>query len=307
MKRFNKIAIIGVGLIGGSVGLAIKKKRLAGEVIGVFRHSSTMKKALKRKAIDKGVMNIKAGVEDADLIILATPVFTIKKVAEETVKYAKVGAIITDVGSTKQWIVDKAEKLLARRLRCRGFARRLRRRGFARRPTLFFVGSHPMAGSDKTSVEFARADLMEGAPCIVTRTAKTDKKALAKVSDFWKALGARVTVMSPAQHDWSICLVSHLPHLVAFSLVGAVPEGKLSYAAEGFKDTTRVASSDPYLWADIFLTNRKEMVKAGRLFGKYYKNLIKAIAKGDYAKVASSLGQAKRKRDKFRYTQMGTD
>ena len=280
MRRFNKIVIIGVGLIGGSVALAIKKRKVAAQVIGVFRRSSTLKKALKRRAVDAGVMSIAEGVEDADLIIIGSPVHSIPELACEAAAFAKAGAIITDVGSTKRWIVAKMEKLL---------------NGSA----VHFVGSHPMAGSEKTGVEFAKGDLLEGSPCIVTKTAKTDRKALARVSGFWKALGANVKVMSPSEHDRTVSLVSHLPHIVAFSLAGAVPEKALVCAAEGFKDTTRVASSDPELWSDIFLTNKAEILKAARLFQRYYAAVVSAIAKGDRRRTVRALGIAKRKRDSF--------
>lgn len=281
MKQFNKVTIIGVGLIGGSIGLGIKQKRLADKVIGVFRHKTTLNKALKCKAVDAGVMTIADGVRDADLIILATPVHLIPKMAEEVMKNAKKGAIITDVGSTKKWIVDKIEKLPYR--------------------AQFFVGSHPMAGSEHAGVEFAVEDLLEGSPCIVTKTGKTNKAAMAKLIKFWKALGAKVKVTSPEEHDRSVALISHLPHLVAFSLAGAVPIKDLSLAAEGFKDTTRVASSDPALWADIFLSNRLQLIRSGRMFEKYYREVVRALSKKDYPAIVRLLKAAKTKRDKFVY------
>ena len=283
MKRFNKIAIIGVGLIGGSIGLAARTRKVAKEVIGVFRHRSTMRRALKFKAVDTGVMDMGEGIEDADLIILATPVHSIPVLAAETAVFAKKGAIITDAGSTKEWIVGKAQAALRRH------------------PSISFVGSHPMAGSERTGVEFATRDLFEGSPCIVTKTAKTDKRSLAKVAAFWKALGGKVKVMSPAEHDRTVSLVSHLPHVVAFSLAGAVPGKEMECAAEGFKDTTRVASSDPDLWADIFLTNKKALLAAGRMFDTYYARVMKAIAGGNYFQTVKMLKSAKAKRDRFIY------
>ena len=283
MKQFNKITIIGVGLIGGSIGLGIKSKGLAKEVVGVFRRRSSLKDALARKAVDKAVMSVEEGVKDADLIVLATPVHSIPEFARRVLRLAKSGAIVTDVGSTKKWIVDRIDN------------------AFKNANSVFFVGSHPMAGSEHTSVRFARKDLMEGSPCIVTKTGKTDKKALTKVVSFWKALGAKVKVMSPENHDRSIALVSHLPHLVAFSLAGTIPAKDLVYAAEGFKDTTRVASSDAALWADIFLSNKGQLLKSGRMFEKYYKSIINTLSKGDYAGTVKLLKAAKNKRDKFIY------
>lgn len=282
MKLFNKITIIGVGLIGGSIGLAIKKRRIAKEVIGVFRRRSTLNKALKRKAIDRGTLDIEAGSKDADIIILATPVFLIPKMAKEILKYAKDGAIITDVGSTKAWITARIEK------------------DMRRHRTISFVGSHPMAGSERAGVESARVDLLEGSPCIVTKTDSTDKRAIVNVVKFWKALGAKVTVMGPVKHDMTVALISHLPHIIAFSLAGAVPEETLRYAAEGFKDVTRVASSDPVLWAEIFLTNRKEVAKSCRAFEKYYKKMLRAISGDNLPAMIELLKTAKYKRDKLK-------
>jgi len=284
MPKFNKITIIGVGLIGGSIGLAIKKKHLAKEVVGVFRRASTLKKALRYKAVDKGTMSIEDGVRGADIIILATPVSLIPVVARNVIRRAGKGAIIIDVGSTKQWIVDKIEGMLKRR-----------------RSSVFFVGSHPMAGSEHASVEFARSDLLKSSPCIVTKTAKTNMEALSKIVGFWKALGAKVGVMTPTAHDRSVSAISHLPHIVAFSLAGATPVQELKYAAEGFKDTTRIALSDPNLWADIFASNKREIAKAGRAFEKYYKKIIKAIVKGRYLELVKLLEKARKNRSLFKY------
>jgi cyclohexadieny/prephenate dehydrogenase len=283
MARFKKVTIIGVGLIGGSIGLAIRKRGLADEVVGVFRHESTLKKALKRNAVDRATMFIESGVKEADLIIVASPVRSIPKIIKMAAKCAKEGAIITDAGSTKAWIVSSVEK------------------GLAKDRKIHFVGSHPMAGSEHAGVEFANADLFEKAPCIVTNSAATDRVSLNRVIKFWGSLGTIVKVMSPASHDKSVSLISHLPHIVAFSLAGSVPLRELQYAAEGFKDTTRVASSDPELWADIFLTNRREILKAGRLFNSYYKEMLKAISRGDHKKTVNFLKRAKSKRDALAY------
>lgn len=283
MKTFNKITIIGVGLIGGSIGLAIKKRRVAKEVTGVFRRAATLKKALKAKAVDKATMSIREGVKNADLIIVASQVYSIPLLIKEAARYAKKGAVITDVGSTKNWIVNNVERILKNY------------------NDIYFVGSHPMAGSEHAGVEHADGDLLNGTPCIVTKDAKTKSAALKKIVNFWASLGAKVKVLSPKAHDRSVSLISHLPHIVAFGLAGAVPEKELPYAAEGFKDTTRVASSDPKLWADIFLTNQEEIIKAGRLFEKYYKDILNAVAKGDYSRTISVLNRAKAKRDKFIY------
>lgn len=287
MRQFNKITIIGVGLIGGSIGLAIKRRRAAKEVTGVFRRRETLKRALKAKAVDKAAMSVREGVKDADLIIVASPVSSIPVLIKEAARHAKKGAVITDVGSTKKWIVDNVRKVLKSKR------------------AIYFVGSHPMAGSERAGVEYASAGLLAGAPCIVTKDAKTNGPALKRIMNFWGSLGAKVKVMSPLTHDRSVSLISHLPHIVAFGLAGAIPEKEFPYAAEGFKDTTRVASSDPLIWADIFLTNRREILKAGEAFERYYKGILKAVADGNYSRTVSFLKRAKAKRDKLSYGEEG--
>ncbi len=286
MRPFNKVAIIGVGLIGGSIGLAVKKQKVAGEVVGIFRHGSTLKRALRCKAVDRGVLDMAEGVADADLIVICSPVHSIPALAWEAARFAKRGTVITDAGSTKSWIVSEMDRL------------------FKGSPVRF-VGSHPMAGSERTGVEAARFDLFKGSPCVVTKTARTDKTALARVTGFWKLIGARVKVLDPAEHDRTVSLVSHLPHLIAFGLADAVPENALQYAAEGFKDTTRVASSDPALWADIFLTNKKELLKAAAIFRKCLGDIVTAVERNDTDRVISLLAQAKLKRDIFLKTIYG--
>jgi prephenate dehydrogenase len=280
MRHFDKITIIGVGLIGGSIGLAAKRRGLAREVTGVFRRRSTMRNALKAGAVDRAVMDIGEGVKDADLIIISSPVSSIPKLAMMAAKSAKPGAIITDVGSTKAWIVGAMDRSL-------------------RSSRVRFVGSHPMAGSEKTGVTHARGDLLEGSACIVTRTPGTDRNAMVRVADFWKALGARVKILSPSEHDRAVSLVSHLPHIVAFSLASSVPDKALEYAAEGFRDTTRIASSDPELWADIFHTNRREIALSAKAFRDSYEGIIRAIASNDRRRTMKALVRAKRRRDSF--------
>ena len=156
-----------------------------------------------------------------------------------------------------------------------------------------------MAGSEHSGVGFAHAGLLAGSPCIITKTARTDLKALKKIASFWKALGAKVVVLDPGQHDKAVSFISHLPHVVAFSAALAVPVETLALAAEGFKDTTRVASSDPELWADIFLTNRHEILKAAKVFKDYYNNILRALSTNDRPRLVRLLKAAKAKRDRL--------
>ena len=200
--KFNRIAILGVGLIGGSIGLAAKKKKLAKEVIGVCRHRKSLRRAKQIKAIDRGSVDYKNAVKNADLVILAAPIGQIIRIGRKIAPYLKEGCLVTDVGSTKLKIVHALEKAYARR-------------------KIFFVGAHPLAGSEKRSSRFARPDLFCGALCILTRTAKTNSAALKKITIFWKMLGCRTKVLSAHRHDEITALVSHLPHLAAGQLVKA--------------------------------------------------------------------------------------
>ncbi len=178
---FERIAIVGVGLIGGSIGLAVRKNRLASKVIGIGRRKISIDKAIKRGAIDSGTLNLKQGIKDADLIIIATPVDKVEAKITEAAKYAKKGAIVIDVNSTKQRIVDSAEKCLPE--------------------DIFFVGTHPIAGSEQAGVFSSDAELFKGNICVMTPTSRTDKKALKKLKSFWRDIGAEVRIMSPKVHD----------------------------------------------------------------------------------------------------------
>ena len=279
MKQFNKIAIIGVGLIGGSIGLAARKKGVAGRVTGIFRRTSTMAKALRVKAVDGVSMDIAKGVKDADLVIIATPVSLIPVMARRAAPFMKKGAILTVAGSVKGFVVKEVSKAIPKSVK--------------------FVGSHPMAGSEKTSVESARADLFRGAFTILTKTAGTDIAALNKVKKFWSALGSKVVVMSPEEHDRIVALVSHLPHVAAQELCLAQDGKSLAYAAGGFRDTTRIASSDPDIWLDIFRTNRLEVAKALDAFIGELKAFKAYLEAGDARKMLARSKKAKSVRDRI--------
>lgn len=273
MRLFNRVVIIGVGLIGGSIGLAIKKKGVASKVIGISRHKKTLDLAKARGAIDFGFQEINA-VKDADLIILATPVRSIIEIGLKIAFLIKPNTLITDTGSTKKLIVEKLEKVLPN-----------------------FVGAHPLSGSEKQGARYANGDLFRGSLCILTPTTNTHGQALERISRFWKALGARVVNLTPSQHDKFIAYVSHLPHLIAFSLIRSIPKSHLCFASFGLKDTTRIASSDASLWRDIFLTNQKELLKTVKSFQVSLSKIKSAIVQKDSHTLKRLLNQAKKKRD----------
>jgi len=273
MRLFNKVAIVGTGLIGGSLALAIKKNRLANEVIGVSRHKKSLLLAKRKGAIDRGSQAFGI-IKDADLLILATPVNTIINLAPKISDIVGRDCIVSDVGSTKKEIV----------LRLEGFF-----------PN--YVGSHPLAGSEKKGIINAQPDLFKDSLCILTPTRNTNKKALNKLNLLWNRLGAGTVKLSPHAHDKILSFVSHLPHIVAFSLIGVIPRQYLKFASTGLKDTTRIAASDSEIWQDIFLNNRENISEAIETFQKNLFKIKSAIRKKDSRLLARILKEARNKRE----------
>ena len=274
---FRKVTIIGAGLIGGSIGMAIKKQRLAREVIGVSRQHSSLVHALKNRAIDRGSHDIKKSVQDADFVILATPVKAIIEILPQISGSLRRGAIVTDVGSTKETIVEAAQKCLPAHA--------------------FYIGSHPLAGSEKKGAAFSSAELFQDSICILTPTDKTNKQTLEKVKSFWTKLGANVKPLSPSDHDKVLAYISHIPHLMAYSLMNVVPAEYLEFASQGLRDTTRIASSDPEMWSDICLVNSTPIVKSLDEVVKILSTFRKSIVSKDEQHLVENFRKAKNKRD----------
>ncbi len=269
----RRLAVVGLGLLGGSIAKASRQRGLAREVVAVGRRQESLAAALSDGVVERATTDLAAGVAGADFVVLATPVATIEALVPKVWEAATDGAIITDVGSTKGPIVRTAERLAAGR-------------------PLAFVGSHPMAGSEVAGYRAARADLFEGALVIVTPTDATDRLGLKRVSEFWEALGARVSQMDPEQHDRAVAAVSHLPHLVAYALVEAVARmdpSSFGVAARGFKDTTRIATSDARLWREIFLTNRAALGPALAAFKASLAELERLVSEGDAVALEETL------------------
>ncbi len=276
MKLFDKVAIIGTGLIGGSMALEIKKKRLAGQIIGVSRHRNTIIWAEKNRIIDKGSQDL-AVIKDASLVVLAMPVETIMRFSKKVSKLIRKDCIVTDVGSTKKEIVSKLGNIFAN-----------------------YVGSHPLAGSEKRGIMNVQPCLFEGSLCILTPTKNTSPKALKKMKSLWNQLGARVVFLKPDTHDRILSFASHLPHAVSFSLINSIPDNYLRFAANGLKDTTRIALSDSRLWVDIFLSNRNNMLKSIESFQDNLSRIKSAINKRDERALIRILKKAKAKREALR-------
>jgi prephenate dehydrogenase len=276
-----RLAIVGVGLLGGSVARAARARGLAGHITGIGRDRERLAPALKDGTLDAVTTDLAEGVRGADLIVLAATVLANERLLAQVWQAASPGAVVTDVDSTKRGIVAAAERL--------GGPRRAR-----------FVGSHPMAGSERSGYAIAREDLFDGATVIVTPTETADADAVKTVVGFWEATGARVTTMDPETHDRAVAAISHLPHVVAWALVDAVARfepAALDVAARGFKDTTRIAASDPPVWKEILLANRDAVVASLRAFRSALDDLERQIAAGDGAAVEATLARIKAMRE----------
>lgn len=243
INSLDEIAIIGAGLLGGSIGLALRSAGFNGRRIGIGRRASSLQKALECDAVDAVTQDVAEGVSGAQLVILCTPIGHMESLMTQMAPALAAATYVTDVASTKVEVVRMAERLLPGSVR--------------------FVGSHPMAGSEKTGVEFARADLFQLATCIVTPTAQTKPATVRWMRKLWETLGCNTVVTTPEKHDRLLARVSHLPHAVAAALVGlAIRESAIDLAGPGFADTTRIASGNAEMWTDIFRTNRAAMLES---------------------------------------------
>jgi prephenate dehydrogenase len=279
----RRLTIFGLGLLGGSVAKAARAESLAAEIVAVGRRRATMEPALRDGGVDMITTDLAEGLAGADFCVLATPVATLPALLGEVWRGARSDAVLTDVGSTKQAIVSAAETL-------------------ARVRPLAFLGSHPMAGSEKSGYAVSRADLFKGARVVVTPTDTTEPEARKRVTEFWEALGARVTALDPLSHDRAVAAISHLPHLVADALVDAVARLDPQFfdlAATGFRDTTRIAAGSPQVWREIFLDNRAALGSALDVFRRALDDLERLIASGDAAALERELDRIKRVREQL--------
>jgi len=281
MRRWDTVAIIGVGLIGGSIGLALRKLKLAKQVIGIGRRKSSLSKALARGCVTKTTTSIARGVKGADLIVVCTPVEQIPDHVSEAAAHCPKDCLITDAGSTKSQLVHAIESTLAVRSSER----------------LPFVGSHAIAGSEKTGPEAARADLFAGRVVVITPTSRSDAEAVSAIEAFWQSLQARVIRLSPEEHDAALAATSHLPHLLASALAMATRDELLPLTGTGWQDTTRVAAGDPELWRQIFLANPGHTLKALDDFETVLSRFRTALKIADGSLLAMLLAEGKRRRD----------
>lgn len=280
--RWGKVTIIGVGLLGGSIGLALRRRKLARDVVGLVRRQAAIQESLRTGAVSRAGADLREAVSGADLVIFCTPIARMESLVAEMVPELKPGAIVTDVGSVKAPVV-------------RALCGRIRKGG------AHFVGSHPMAGSERGGVRMARADLFEGAVCVVTPTPGTSRSALRQVRGLWQALGSRVLTMEAALHDKLVSRASHLPHLMACALAAQVLDPRqdkrqAALCASGFRDTTRVAAGSPEMWRDIALANRRNLVRDLAQFEKRLAALRRCLDRGDTLEIEAFFSEAQRLR-----------
>lgn len=277
MPSYQRIAIVGVGLLGGSIGKAIRQRNLAKTVLGIGRRQESLGKALEVGAIDEASLDLAAGVANADVVVVATPVEQIAGLVIAAGNAAP-QALLTDAGSTKSAICEtiaaEAPEFLSR-----------------------FIGSHPIAGGHRSGPEHADGDLLVDRKVIVTPTEATPAEATEKVSKFWQSLGAETMKLSPEEHDRALAATSHLPHLVAYALAGTTPEEFLPFAAGGWGDTTRIAASDPGLWRQIFATNRPALLEALAGYEDNLSKLRTACEEQDWDALEQHLTNAQRIRN----------
>jgi len=272
----NTLAIVGVGLIGGSVGLAARRTGQFRRILGVGRDEESLSRARRFRCVDETSTRLEFAAS-ADIVVVCTPVDRIAEQVLELAPRCRPGTLIIDAGSTKAFIVETIEAALP--------------------DHVDFVGAHPLAGSEKRGPENGRADLFDSRVTVLTPTQETGADALERASSFWSSLGSQVRVMSPENHDRALGFTSHLPHLVAAALAGALPDALRELTASGFRDTTRIAAGDPALWTAIFEQNSPAILDALENFENQLAALRTALASRDTTTLTQLLADAKRIRD----------
>jgi prephenate dehydrogenase len=280
---FRKIALIGVGLLGGSLALAIGERKLAQLLQGYVRRDASLAECERAGLKGFATTDLLAAVRDADLVILCTPLAQMRELTERALPGLKRGAVVTDVGSVKGSVVAELEPLVAK-------------------AGAQFVGAHPMAGAEKMGVAAARADLFVNAVCGLTPTPAVPEETICKLEEFWRSLGARTIRLTPALHDELVARCSHLPHLLAAQLANYVLDANHAkeqplLCANGFRDTTRIASGSPEMWRDIALANREQLIRALGDFIEQLKQIQCAVKNGDVKRVEEFFAGAKQRRD----------
>ena len=283
MALFKQVTIVGLGLIGGSLGMAIRRRRLAREVVGLSRTHASLRRAKQRGAIDSGTTNGRLAVAQADLVIIAIPVSRIVPFALRLSRWMAPKSIMTDVGSAKAEVVERLEAALAG-------------------SCVSFIGGHPIAGSEQSGIEAACPTLFDGTTSILTPTARTNPQALTRILRLWRRIAGRVITMSPQRHDRLLGAMSHLPHALACCLVNAVSPSDALTLPRSFLEMTRIAKSDPYLWDAIFISNRRQLSDAMDRFERQWIALRRYVKAARQSAIHHRLAVARAKRSRFRDT-----
>ena len=284
--HWPKIALIGVGLLGGSLGLAIKQRRLATRVAGYVRRPASIAECHKYGVVDEASTDLAAIVADADLVILCTPLGQMGALAAGMAKSLKPGALVTDVGSVKLSVVQQLEPVV-------------------KEAGGHFIGSHPMSGAEKTGVAAARADLFENGVCVITPVPGSSAQMIRCLEDFWTGVGARILRLSAEVHDDLVSRSSHLPHVVAAELANYVlspvhPPEQAMVCANGFRDTTRIALSSTEMWRDIALANQKNLRRVLGVFIEDLQEFCEALKNNDQKTVEEFFENARQRRNRWR-------
>jgi prephenate dehydrogenase len=276
VKDLQQIGIVGLGLLGGSVSLAIRQSAPAVKVVGFSHRPATRKRAREQALATEVVDDLSAAVTGSDLVILATPIFTFDSYFEQMSPVLRRGCIVTDVGSTKILPHVWARQRLDSRVH--------------------YVGSHPVAGSEQRGLEFARDDLFAQARCILTTTPQTYRPAVRVLKDFWSSLGCHVVTMSPEEHDRVFANISHLPHILAGALVNASDAGDMKFAGKGFLDSTRIASGPSGIWTDVLMANNENIVQGIDRVLAELTRLRQTVLDKDRNAIEAQLEAARKKR-----------
>ncbi len=265
---FDRIALIGIGLIGSSLARVIRREGLAGEIVISTRSAATLQRAEELGLGDRYVADAAEAVKDADLVIVSVPVGSSGAVAEQIAPALKPGAIVTDVGSTKSSVISQMQPHLPAHAH--------------------FIPGHPLAGTEKSGPDAGFADLFQNRWCILTPPEGTDPQAVEKLAEFWRACGSNIDTMDPQHHDMVLAMVSHLPHIIAYNIVGTADDLQtvtksevIKYSASGFRDFTRLAASDPTMWRDVCLHNKDAILEMLARFSEDLASLQRAIRWGD--------------------------
>ncbi len=273
------MAIVGVGLIGGSIGRALKLRACAGEVVGVGRDAAALELAVRLGAIDRGTTELEAATAGADVVVVCTPVNRIADDVRRAAESAPSHVLVTDAGSSKRQIVEAVERHAP--------------------ASAVFVGAHPLAGSERRGVDHARADMFEDRVCVLTPTPRTRPDRARRAHAFWSSLGCNVVEMTPSEHDEVLAYTSHLPHALAAALARSVPADWLPMAAGAYRDVTRVAAADTGLWTAIFRDNRGPLLKALGTLQECLDAFKYALMTDDEAAIRQWWSEAKERRDLY--------